>query len=207
MCNLKINELTQREKDESLNGMKEINKLEDREIEHKKRFQESMEGTIKTAKSYYETNRKINIIIVIVGLVFLANSILYAWFNNEKGTDNDWLSVVSGGLSIASFATLFFTKPQENITKAFGNLAQIQMIYKAHCLQFDAILDYHLRQENADIDLIKDMNTAIESATHNAVVLVQEHVENEEATRTNEKVEEILTDVKKAATTEKIHSL
>jgi transaldolase len=75
MCNLKINELTQQEKDESLNGMKEINKLKDGEIEHKKRFQESMEGTIKTAKSYYETNRKINIIIVIVGLVFLANSI------------------------------------------------------------------------------------------------------------------------------------
>jgi hypothetical protein len=149
---------------------------QDREDEHRRRFEESMKDTIKTAKAYYETNRKINIIIVIVGIIFLANSIAYTWI---KGVD--YFSIFSGGLSIASFATLFFTKPQENITRALGNLAQIQMIYKAYCLQFDALLDFHLRQENANLDTICSINSAVGNVANNAAALVQKNVEVEEA--------------------------
>ncbi len=81
------------------------------------------------------------------------------------------------GLGITSFATLFFTKPQENITKALGNLAQVQMIYKSYCLQFDAILDYHIKNELRSIDEVIKMNDAVCSATRKAVKLVQSEVE------------------------------
>ena len=101
-------------------------------------------------------------------MVFLANSIAYSWI---KGVD--LFSLFSGGLSVASFATLFFTKPQENITKALGNLAQIQMIYKAYCLQFDALLDFHLRQENASLDTICSMNSAVGTVADNAATRLE----------------------------------
>jgi hypothetical protein len=169
---------------------------QDREEEHRARFEQSMKDTIHTAKSYYETNRKINIIIVIVGIVFLANSIAYSWI---KGVD--LFSLFSGGLSVASFATLFFTKPQENITEALGNLAQIQMIYKAYCLQFDALLDFHLGQENASLDTICNMNSAVGSVAANAATLVQDNVETEEAKITRVKAEETPTGVNIAAAT------
>ena len=119
--------------------------------EHLDRIDKASGGTVKTARSYYETNQKINIIIVAVGIVLLANSIVYTW---HKQSADAW-SLFSGGLGISSFAALFFTKPQENITKALGNLAQVQMIYKSYCLQFDTILDYHIRNEQMSIDELK----------------------------------------------------
>ena len=72
---------------------------------------------------------------------------------------------------------LFFTKPQENITKALGNLAQVQMICKSYCLQFDTILDYHIKNELTSIEEVIRLNDAIQNATHKAVKLVQSEVE------------------------------
>jgi hypothetical protein len=140
--------------------------------EHLERIDKASAGTVRTARSYYETNRKINIIIVSVGIVLLVNSLVYTW---TKSLDS-W-SFFSGGLGITSFAALFFTKPQENITKALGNLSQVQMICKSYCLQFDSILDYHIRNEFNRIEDVIKMNDAIFNATRKAVKLVQSEVE------------------------------
>lgn len=137
------------------------------------RIDKASSGTVKTARSYYETNRKINIIIVSIGIILLANSIVYTWV---KGTPDYW-SVFSGGLGIAAFVTIFFTKPQENITKALGNLAQVQMICKSYCLQFDILLDYYLNNEIHDIGELTKMNLAIQKSTHKAVKLIQSDIE------------------------------
>jgi hypothetical protein len=163
-------------------------KIEDRESEedrdpvrkerreHLERLEKACAGTTKSARAYYETNRKINLLIVGIGVVLLANSIGYAWYD---GT-NPW-SLFSGGLGITSFATLFFTKPQQNITKALGNLTQIQMIYRSYCLQFDTILDAHIRSvETSSIDDLSKLNMTLRHATENAVMLIQEKVETEE---------------------------
>lgn len=153
------------------------NRLDPRSKELKERLEridKASSVTVKTARSYYDTNRKINIVIVTVGIVLLANSILYSW---DRGADI-W-SAFSGGLGITSFATLFFTKPQENITKALGNLSQVQMICKSYCLQFDLILDYHLKNELTDIDELLRINHTIQAATRKAVKLVQSDVETE----------------------------
>jgi hypothetical protein len=166
-----------------------ISNPHDREEEHRLRFEESIKDLLKMAKSYYQTNRRINIIIVGVGLAFLANAIAHTWIPGVDNKDNAWLSLASGGLSVATFVTLFFTKSQENITKAFGNLTQIQMIYKAYCLQFDALLDFHLRHEDdADLQTINSMNSAAGLIANSGASLVQDNVEIEEAEITKTKL-------------------
>ena len=153
-----------------------------REEEHRARFEQSIKDLLRIAKSYYETNRKINLIVVGVGLISLVNAIAHSWIPGVDNKDNAWLSLASGGLSVATFVTLFFTKSQENITKAFGNLTQIQMIYKAFCLQFDALLDFHLRHEyDADLQTINNMNSAAGLIANSGASLVQDNVETEEA--------------------------
>jgi hypothetical protein len=89
--------------------------------EYLERLEKACAGMTKSAKGYYETNKKINILLVSIGVVLLVDSIVYAWYSGI----NLW-SLFSGGLGITSFATLFFTKPQQNITRALGNLTQIQ---------------------------------------------------------------------------------
>jgi hypothetical protein len=188
-----------KQKDNNTNA--EHNKKEEQQdpikkerLDHIQRIEKACSGTIKSAGIYYETNRKINLIIVTVGIVLLGNSIGYTWY---KQTPDAW-SLFSGGLGITSFATLFFTKPQQNITKALGNLAQIQMIYRSYCLQFDTILDAHIRNETsvtnsntAYIEELAKLNTALQNTTQNAVTLIQEKVETEEIkTRTNVALED-----------------
>jgi hypothetical protein len=159
-----------------------VSNIENREEEHRTRFEQSIKDLLRIAKSYYETNKRINIIVVGVGLVFLANAIAHTWIQGVSSNDNAWLGLASGGLSVATFVALFFSKSQENITKAFGNLAQIQMIYKAYCLQFDSLLDFHLRHEyDADLTTIANLNSEIETIATNGASLVQANLETEES--------------------------
>jgi hypothetical protein len=141
--------------------------------EHLNRIDKAVAETVKTARSYYQTKTKINVVIVTLGVVLLSNSIGYTWIKQSP----DAMSIFLGGLGLASFATLFFTKPQENIAVALGNLAQIQMICKSYCLQFDTIMDYHIRHESASIEEVGKVHNALQSVTHNAVSLVQTQVE------------------------------
>jgi hypothetical protein len=53
--------------------------------EHLSRIDKASSGTVKIARSYYETNKKINIVVVTVGIVLLANSIIYAWLYGING--------------------------------------------------------------------------------------------------------------------------
>jgi len=112
--------------------------------------------------------------------VLIANSIAYTWY---KQSADAWI-LFSGGLGLVSFVALFFTKPQSYITKALGNLAQIQMIYKTHSLEFEAISDYSWEKfkENGSRDLaeLSHMNREIERATAAAIRLVQSYVEDKE---------------------------
>jgi hypothetical protein len=141
--------------------------------EHMNRIDKASAETVKTARSYYQTKTKINIVIVVIGVVLLSNSIGYTWLKQSPNA----MSIFLGGLGLASFATLFFTKPQENIAVALGNLSQIQMICKSYCLQFDTVLDYHIQHEPKSIEEVVNIHTALQSLTHNAVNLVQTQIE------------------------------
>lgn len=145
-----------------------------------KRMDDVFDRTIRIAELSYETNRRINLIVVGIGIVLIANSIAYTWY---KQSADAW-SIFSGGLGLVSFVALFFTKPQSYITKALGNLAQIQMVYKTHSLEFEAVSDYSWEKfrENGSRDMaeLAQMNREIERATAAAVKLVQSYVEDKE---------------------------
>jgi hypothetical protein len=142
--------------------------------EHLERIERESVRILKTAALCYETNRVINLIVVGIGVVLISNSIAYSWVHGA-----DQWTLFSGGLGIVSFVTLFFTKPQQYITNALGNLAQVQVIYKSYCLQLDAILDYHLRNESAGIEEVARVNEALQCITDKAVKLIQYNVESE----------------------------
>jgi hypothetical protein len=134
--------------------------------------------TIAIAENSYRTNRIINIIVVIIGIVLIANSIVYTWI---KQTPDAW-SLFSGGLGLVSFVTIFLTKPQLRITKALANLVQVQMIYKSHSLEYEAISDYHwekFKNGNRDIAELTQMNKELDRATENAARLVESFVEKD----------------------------
>jgi hypothetical protein len=78
------------------------------------------------------------------------------------------------------------------------------MIYRSYCLQFDTILDAHLRSvETSSIEELSKLNMTLRQATENAVMLIQEKVETEEVTRKDVSLEQTASGLK-AATTEKV---
>ena len=153
--------------------------------EHFDRIERESVRIMKTAALSYETNRVINLIVVGIGILLISNSVAYGWV---KGMDQ-W-TLFSGGLGVVSFVTLFFTKPQQYITNALGNLAQIQVIYKSYCLELDAILDYHLRNESADIEEVARVDQALQTITDKAVKLIQYNVETETERESLERFDE-----------------
>jgi hypothetical protein len=97
--------LLNKKRNDAYSPIDEHDPIKKEKLEHIQRIEKACSGTIKSAGIYYDTNRKINLIIVTVGVVLLANSIAYTWY---KQTPDAW-SVFSGGLGISLFVTLFFT--------------------------------------------------------------------------------------------------
>jgi hypothetical protein len=102
----------------------------------------SFYNTIGHTQMAYRSSNKISYVLVAVGVIFLIQSIALIWV---RGSIQIQWSVLLGGLSLASFVSLFFTQPQKhiqaNVATALGNLAQIQMIYKLYSMQFAALAD------------------------------------------------------------------
>jgi hypothetical protein len=122
--------------------------------------------TMKIAINAYETNRIINIIIVCIGIILIINSVVYTWYHEYA---DSW-SLFSGGLGLLSFVLVFFLNPQIYITNALGNLAQIQIIYKAQSLEFESMSDYNWSKFIAnprDLKEIMLMNEELERTTEN----------------------------------------
>lgn len=141
-----------------------------------KRMDALFDRTMRIAEQSYRTNQTINLIIVAVGVALVVNSIVYTW---AKQSWDAW-SIISGGMGIGSFVAIFFISPQANITKALGNLAQIQMVYKSHSLEFEAVSDYNyerFKRGGRDIEEIGQMNRELEKAAENALRMVQKYVE------------------------------
>jgi hypothetical protein len=192
-----------RKKAAAMEKEEEENILSRKLREHLDRIDRVSAGTVKIARSYYETNRKINIVIIAVGISLLANAIGYAWYTSYNGSvatagaaANSW-SIFSGGLGMTAFATLFFIKPQGNITKALGNLTQIQMICKSYCLQFDTILEFHVKNELKNIHELNGMISTLQNTTDTAVKLIQSEIESEIQSQLNKQEEKVAKEEKK----------
>ncbi len=135
-------------------------------------------------KKAFETNRYINIALVCIGIVLIANSIIYSWV---KGVDDLW-SFISGGIGIGSFVTLFFMKTQYMVFKAVGNLAQIQMIYQSHSTELELLKFYSTDmlsiahdKEGMRPSLVKELLELYnehERSTEKYVKLIERYTEN-----------------------------
>ena len=132
--------------------------------------------TMEIAKKAYRINRNINLVIVGIGMTLLANSIAFTWINNGLNE----FTTITGGLSLVSFITLFFMRPQNNLTSSLGNLAQIQMIYKSHSFEFESLANYYCSQSDEiskDLEKIKEVNRELEKFTNQYIELVQKFIE------------------------------
>jgi hypothetical protein len=99
--------------------------------------------TIRFTHLEYRSTNKISY-RVAMGVISLLNFIV----NRRRYEVNQW-SIFTGGLSLVSFISLFFTIPQKdsqlNADTAPENLLQIQMIYKFYSLQFSTLDDSNKR--------------------------------------------------------------
>lgn len=135
----------------------------------------SFYGTIGFVQRAYISTNKISYILVGMGLVLFGASI---YFTFEKGGMSE-LSVITGGMSLSSIVSIFFTNQQKRISetaaKALGNLAQIQMIYKLYSLQFAQAAD-SARNDPANFPARIER---LKKSTIQYIFLVQDAIEND----------------------------
>ena len=61
------------------------------------------EDILSGSKLAFNVKTIVNLIIVVLGIVFILNSIYYAWTKNVT----DWWSFFSGGIGMAGLVSLF----------------------------------------------------------------------------------------------------
>ncbi len=135
----------------------------------------SFYSTIGFVQRAYISTNKISYILVGMGLVLFGASI---YFTFEGGGMSE-LSVITGGMSLSSIVSIFFTNQQKRISetaaKALGNLAQIQMIYKLYSLQFAEAAD-SARNDPANFQARVER---LKKSTIQYISIVQDAIEND----------------------------
>ena len=101
---------------------------------------------IEISKSNYRFKANVNLILVIVGIVLIANPIAFTWLKSTgmlKSMDTMDLTNLNyflGGIGIIAFVTTFFNRPQKQMTVAIGDLAQLLFICMMYQVQFHTLL-------------------------------------------------------------------
>jgi hypothetical protein len=139
-----------------------------------KQFQDIIEA----GKQAFVLNKFINVIVVSVGVILIASSILQTWFGHKS----DVWNTLTSGIGVGSFVIVFFNKPQSNINKAVASLASLSIIYKGHKLEYETINDALFGLHNAegsieDTEEMTKLNKALEDSTKRYVELLHDHLE------------------------------
>ncbi len=137
----------------------------------------------------------VNILLVAVGIAFFVNSIWLILFGKNTTAPQNTVSVVnttappddslyagilSGALSIGTFVGIFFIKPQRYLTRALGNMAQIQLIYKSHLvvyLNMTRIYYDKIKDKNIPLDEMIAINKEFERATKCYLQMIENNIE------------------------------
>lgn len=136
-------------------------------------------GTLGHAEKAFDINIKINIIVVAVGISLLTYSIVYSAFKNL-----DIYSTAFGTLGVASFIALFYFTPQRKISKTVGDLVQIQMLYRAFCMQAEAVSDYDYNtRKTKTMDEVKKMNDSLLENTLKVIDKIEKCIGEEDKTK------------------------
>jgi len=131
--------------------------------------------TIAHAERAFKINLNINIVLVIVGIVILAYSIIYSWYNSL-----DLYSTAFGTLGILDFVAIFYLSPQRNIQKTVGDLTQIQMFYRSYYVQIEYIIDWANLHQDMTIEELEKWNKRIEEVTINITEKIEELIGKKE---------------------------
>lgn len=119
------------------------------------------------ASSTYNTNKKINIIVVVIGITLISYGLIFQWYDTffnipstsstNNTTDNqanvtskdsnsgnqqnipNLTGLISSGTGLATIVGLFFFRSQAHIQRAFTNLALTNMIFTANSWSFERL--------------------------------------------------------------------
>ena len=130
----------------------------------------------KAASRGCNINFSINIIMVCAGIALLAYAMIYSWVHSL-----DIYSTGFGALGVATFVSIFFLSPQSKIAESFGDLAQIQMLYRTYIYQMALIRNRILAsQKKGDLSLseLERLNKLLEKTTNNIVQTIENTLGN-----------------------------
>lgn len=153
--------------------------------------EEEMDQVIRSAKLNYQFKASTNGLLVIIGTILLASPILFTWMKTigiitlpSNDMDLTHLNYFLGGIGIVAFTTTFFRKPQQNMTEAIGDLAQLNMICIMFKLQYkpvgarllDIIKKASEQGSMCDQQDIKEANDKLYEITDRATKLVDNYI-------------------------------
>jgi hypothetical protein len=126
--------------------------------------------TVGYAESAFRTNRWINIVVVIIGVVMIAYALIQ---NAIRGSD---LSTIAfGGLGVADFIGLAFFTTQSKIQKTVGDLTQVQMLYRTYCNELETTLDWvRDHRSTLTLDEVTKVDDELEKRTEYATKRIED---------------------------------
>ncbi len=128
-------------------------RTDDESKKYWQRLDALFDSTMKNAESSYRTNLWINRIVVAIGIILIAYSLIYSAI---KGVD---LSSVSlAGLGVVTFISTFFTSSQKLISQNVGKLVDIQMLYRSYCRIEEAAGDWDTDNQTKTIEQLVQLN-------------------------------------------------
>jgi hypothetical protein len=108
------------------------------------RLQDYITLTEHRAVRLYQTINFANRFLLLWGGLFLAASLVFTVLSAIWPHRFDWkFSAITGGLGIAQFVGVFFTKPTKDLHHNLTNLAGFKMVLESHALK-TAIMRFHL---------------------------------------------------------------
>jgi len=125
--------------------------------------------TIGHAEKAFKVNMYISIIIVVVGIVLLAYSIVYSWINGL-----DLYSTAFGALGVANFVAVFYLTPQRKIQSTVADLTQIQILYRGYSVQLGAANDWQRSHVTMGLEDLDKWCKQLESLSINAAQKIEE---------------------------------
>jgi hypothetical protein len=136
---------------------------------HELQMKNTMEQSIDSAKSNYKFKARVNTALVIIGIVLIANPIVFFWLKSidmlphiAGSNELTYFNYFLGGSGIISLVTTFFTNPQRKMTVALGDLVQLHLICNMYMLQFHAIVG-KLKQRMEEMEKVSDDEYTSES--------------------------------------------
>jgi len=135
--------------------------------------------TMHLAEQAYRTNYTINLIIVLIGIIFLGSSL---YFSYTRGIDISTLTYA--GLGIADFVALFLVNPQRRIQQLIGDLSQIVVIYRTWKSQLTLTESLGWSEQSGKIILhdfegIKNFNTELNRITEASLNAIEKYIGTE----------------------------